>query len=716
MNIIRSKSLALLCTLCTLITTLSISALAEPATTVVVTGTATVHSAGTANDEKPPAGDFIVVNGVLTGYTGSGGAVDIPDKAGITSIGDNAFLDCICMTSVTIPSTVTSIGKFAFASCSYLTSVAIPDSVTAIDIGAFAECLRLESATIPSGLTSISNYVFQSCRDLSSVIIPSGVTSVGESAFAYCMSLKSVNIPNSVTSIGNSAFQSCLSLPSVIIPSSVTSIGDYTFTSCLSFTSFTIPSSITSVGNSVFNGCTSLASITIPNNVTSIGKSAFSGCANLNSLMIPNTVTSIGEGAFEGCTSLTIYGSPGSYAQAYAKTHSTLFALMTHADSIPLADGATAATVSIGTMDQLISALTGTSRKFIIDIIVTTEPNIHVAALTIPGVSLGKMASATDASLQITTGIGTVTFDSAALDNISAAASGDITITITKVDHSTLDAALQSNAGDNPLYQITVTSNGREIPSFGGTQTPPGHATVIVPYTPATDHNDPDAIAVFCLDPSGNRQSVTGRFNAVTGAVTFETSHFSYFIIEYNKVTFKDVPSGAWYYDPVTFIAARTITTGTGDGIFNPYMKLTRGQFIVMLLRAYGIDQASNAGDNFSDVGNTYYTGYLAAAKQRGIAAGVGNNMFAPEKEITRQEMFTLLYNTLKATGHLPTSNNGKSLYSFNDSLQLSSWARDPAGVLIKTGIIRGTGGKILPQSPATRAEMAQVLYNILRS
>jgi hypothetical protein len=67
-----------------------------------------------------------------------------------------------------------------------------------------------------------------------------------------------------------------------------------------------------------------------------------------------------------------------------------------------------------------------------------------------------------------------------------------------------------------------------------------------------------------------------------------------------------------------------------------------------MLMKAYGITADPNTSNNFSDAGNTYYTGYLAAAKRLGISAGVGDNLFAPSQELTRQEMFTLLYNTLQ--------------------------------------------------------------------
>ena len=94
-------------------------------------------------------------------------------------------------------------------------------------------------------------------------------------------------------------------------------------------------------------------------------------------------------------------------------------------------------------------------------------------------------------------------------------------------------------------------------------------------------------------------------------------------------------------------------------------------------MRAYGIAPDTSPADNFSDASNTYYTGYLAAAKRLGITAGVGNNMYAPSKEITRQELFTLLYNALKAVGQLPQGDTGKTLTTFRRG-QIDSWQKKP--------------------------------------
>ncbi len=88
--------------------------------------------------------------------------------------------------------------------------------------------------------------------------------------------------------------------------------------------------------------------------------------------------------------------------------------------------------------------------------------------------------------------------------------------------------------------------------------------------------------------------------------------------------------------------------------------------------------------------------------------------MFAPDKKITRQEMFTLLYNALKAIGRLPEGSGGKPLLSFTDTDDIASWAEEAMTLLVETGTISGSGGRLFPTSTATRAEMAQVLYNML--
>ena len=77
--------------------------------------------------------------------------------------------------------------------------------------------------------------------------------------------------------------------------------------------------------------------------------------------------------------------------------------------------------------------------------------------------------------------------------------------------------------------------------------------------------------------------------------------------------------------------------------------------------------------------------------------------------------MFTLLYNALKVIGQLPEgSSSGKTLADFSDADAIAPWAKEAMMLLVKYGIVGGSNGKPTPQGPTTRAEMSQVLYNLL--
>lgn len=92
----------------------------------------------------------------------------------------------------------------------------------------------------------------------------------------------------------------------------------------------------------------------------------------------------------------------------------------------------------------------------------------------------------------------------------------------------------------------------------------------------------------------------------------------------------------------------------------------------------------------------------------------MGDNRFEPERAITRQEMFKLLYGALKALNKLPQGSSGKALSDFSDAGQIDSWAMEAMTYLVRTGVVGGSDGKLNPTSTATRAQMAQVLYNLL--
>ncbi|WP_059054176.1 S-layer homology domain-containing protein [Paenibacillus senegalimassiliensis] len=180
---------------------------------------------------------------------------------------------------------------------------------------------------------------------------------------------------------------------------------------------------------------------------------------------------------------------------------------------------------------------------------------------------------------------------------------------------------------------------------------------------------------------------------------------------------FVDVATDAWYYPAVEFLTSRNIASGTDNEHFSPNAKLSRGQFVVLLLKAYGIAPEAEGADNFADAGDAYYSGYLAAAKKLGIAGGVGDNRFAPEADLSRQDLLALLHRALEALGKLPAGTVGTAsgnLDQYSDADQIADYAKPAFEALLAGGVITGSEGKLNPQQLSTRAQAAQILYNLL--
>ncbi len=375
--------------------------------------------------------------------------------------------------------------------------------------------------------------------------------------------------------------------------------------------------------------------------------------------------------------------------------------------------GAIKAYLSDEIASSLISSLKSAEaagKKAVAELKLESEDETLSAEVQISGSAYAKLAAETDTELAVETGIGSISFDPKAVLGIGALANGgDISLRIAKVEASSLNEEQSLAVGDRQVYDFSIFAGGKRISELGG-----GRARINVPYAPK-EGEDKNAIVAFFLDEKGAPQLMRGAYDEKTGMVEFVVKHLSLYYVGYRKIVFEDA-SGGWYSDAVTFIAARGITSGTGSGRFEPDKAVTRAQFLVMLMRAYCIEPDEEPKDSFSDAGNTYYTGYLSAAKRMGIAKGVGGNRFAPEREITRQDMFTLLYRSLAALDELPEPVREADVSDFLDAADVSDYAMAPLNALVKGGIASGSGGRLEPLAASTRAQMAQVLYSLLRS
>lgn len=181
---------------------------------------------------------------------------------------------------------------------------------------------------------------------------------------------------------------------------------------------------------------------------------------------------------------------------------------------------------------------------------------------------------------------------------------------------------------------------------------------------------------------------------------------------------FADVAEDAWYFEAINYLASLGIINGVGNDNFAPEANITRADFLIMVMNAYGItiDETDKTyGDNFSDAGNKYYSAYLGKAKQMGLVSGVGENIFSPENLINRQDMAVILYRILYKIGKLPAGTDGMNFEGFSDTLEISDYAIAALKVFAEAGILSGYDNMLYPNGLSTRAQAAQILYNLLK-
>ena len=198
-------------------------------------------------------------------------SIEIPETyegMPVTAVGDQAFLRCYELISVSFPASIQVIGKEAFRQCN-LETINFHADGELIEIGqfAFANC-PMTSITIPSSVETIADDAFYNCNYMATVTFAadSQLKQIGARAFWMC-GLTSITLPKSVTAIKEDAFNGCFKLETVTLEegSMLETIGANTFNRCAKLKSFTFPTSMKKISTGVFYECTALETVTFEN-------------------------------------------------------------------------------------------------------------------------------------------------------------------------------------------------------------------------------------------------------------------------------------------------------------------------------------------------------------------------------------------------------------------------------------------------------------------
>ena len=167
-----------------------------------------------------------------------------------------------------------------------------------------------------------------------------------------------------------------------------------------------------------------------------------------------------------------------------------------------------------------------------------------------------------------------------------------------------------------------------------------------------------------------------------------------------------------WAREYIGKLAARGVLSGMGDGLFMPDGNLTRAQFLTMLSNTlHGVEISSDQEIPFADVPEyEWYYNFVKWGYENGIVNGISETEFAPEANITREQMTIMIYNFARHLDFaIPQTVEN---VSFTDSELISERAEHFVGIIVNGGIMGGhPEGNFEPQGNATRAQAARVVY-----
>lgn len=183
-----------------------------------------------------------------------------------------------------------------------------------------------------------------------------------------------------------------------------------------------------------------------------------------------------------------------------------------------------------------------------------------------------------------------------------------------------------------------------------------------------------------------------------------------------DKPAFSDI-DGHWASSYIEYVASKGLMNGTGNGKFEPNTTMTRAMFVQTMFNAEKVlFETSPQGktNSFKDVAaGSWYEEAVNWAVEQGITTGLGNKIFGPQQEITREQMTVMMYRYCMLKGiNLPEADQT----AFKDQDKISSWAKEAVAAINKAGIMNGmNGNRFEPQAQAKRSEVAAVIERLAK-
>jgi hypothetical protein len=127
-----------------------------------------------------------------------------------------------------------------------------------------------------------------------------------------------------------------------------------------------------------------------------------------------------------------------------------------------------------------------------------------------------------------------------------------------------------------------------------------------------------------------------------------------------------------------------------------------------------GEPDVTGLNNPFADVKeDVWYTDAIKWGADKGIVLGYSPDTFGPNDPVTKEQLAALIYRTQQANDKFPPDILAD--YEWPDWDKIADYAKSPVNALTMQGVFRDIPGtNFNPRTPATRAEVASILYRWL--
>ncbi len=741
-----------------------------PSTVTEICGGAFSHAAGLTEVTIPESVKTIG----SSAFSGCTGLTEVTIPEGVKTIGSWAFSGCTGLTSVTVPASVTSMDFDIFADCTSLTEAALLGGGSSLT-NTFTNCAQLETVRIQGSVEELSG-TFEGCGKLKNVFLPAGLTSIYRDTFGDCLQLETVTYAGTQAQwdlieigSGNEPLTQQAQLiftgtepdptpptpPTPPSPSSpavpCAALEEAVLAQAKAYGLLTYADGMDTAGSLTRLEMTKLlaGSYGAQIDTTADVSLEFSDCDNLSKAdraVINWAVTEhLMSGRPAGSTmDELIFVPEGTLSRAevshmlsqllnmpYDAEYEGHFTDVEKHNETPtwferpvnwLAEQGI-----FTTEGETFFLYDRAARPDVLRWLVAAyerKNNQTVSTVMIPAaasVEAGKSATLTPAIAPAINGPAYVWTSS----NPSAATVENGVVT--GVNAGTAVITIQLANGNSAACTVTVSGSSAPVdpsgPSGGGSSTPttpdPAPAPAPAPGEPVVETTTaPDGAVTATTTWEDGKQAVAVKSPegektiTVTTATGEKVADVKLPAQPAEGKKFDDVRDG-WYKSAVNTVTGYGLFNGTSDTTFSPGDGMTRSMLATVLYNLSGKPAYGTDTNVFEDVeAGKWYEDPVDWAYKMGVTSGTSKTEFSPNKNITREQLVTMLYRYANLIG---AGSDGKAdITGFPDGSKVAGFAKNAMQWAVAEGFISGRagGGKnyIAPQGTATRAEVAAVL------